>query len=153
MSKIMLRDAKPIWDMRLSGKKPNSVVFVSLIGELNVDPTVVVPLDVQPDKCEWRWVVDLCVTLVFDEDVNKRRLWSAIENIMRQSPNGGYMPFSKHSGHMWLWNVSSKIATQMSWWKGHDAIPDYDIEGIPEEFKAYPVSRWDLKTFEEVAAA
>jgi len=152
MTRIMLPEAKGIWDMRLSGKKPNNVVFVSLIGDLNVEPSVVIPMDVQPDKCEWRWVIDLSVVLVFDEEVNKRRIWSAIENILRQSPNGGYLPFSKHSGHMWLWNVSNKIATQMSWWRGHDPIPDYDIDGIPEEFKAYPVSRWDRHTFDGVAA-
>ncbi len=153
MSKVMLPAAREIWNMRLAGKKPNNVVFVSLIGELNVGPCVAIPQDVRPENCEWRWVVDLSVTLVFDETVNKERMWRTCQSILRNAPNGGYAPFSKHLGYLWMWNTSSKIASQLNWWRGIEPVPEWDVDGIPEEFSAHPVSRWDMKTFDGVEAA
>ena len=152
MTKIMLPQARPIWNMRLSGKKPNTLVFVSLIGGLNVDPTVSIPPEIQPERCEWRWTADLGITLVFNDSTSKARVWQACQSILRNAPNGGYTKFSKHLGFLWMWNTSSQIATLMSWWRGVDAIPEFDIEKIPEEFTTSSVSRWDRHLFVGVEA-
>lgn len=154
MKPILLPSAKPIWDLRLAGKKPKDLIFVSLVGWLNVDnPTIVIPNDVQPERCEWRWVADLAVCLVFDEQVNKKRIWSAVQSIARCVPNGGFMPFSKHLGYLWMWNVTSQIGTLMTWWRGHEAIPDFDIEAMPEMFDAMTISKYDRKSFEGITYA
>ena len=156
MSKLTLpQGASRIWDMRVAGVKPNEPVFISTIGALR-DGNFQVFLD-EPAKYEqfdWRWVVDLCVCLVYDGHVDHKRLSQVARHILRHAPNGGYMqPFNPKFGYLWLWNTDKQNGSLVSYWKGHDGIPLMHIPAEPESLEVHTMSRVDRETFKGVMPA
>lgn len=145
--------AQEIWDMRMQRKKPNEIVFVSLIGPLNSGNYQVFINDKdRVEQLDFRWVIDLSVCIVFNNRVPNARVSELVKAIARHAPNGGYSQFNKSFGYLWLWDASKQDGFLVSWWAGVTGIPELDIPTQPEDFTKYKLSRWERISFEGVAA-
>lgn len=143
--------AKEIWDLRLKRVKPGEIVFVSVIGELPVRWQVNLKLADKFENFEWRWATDLSVCLVYDETVNRKRLFQLATTIVRNAPNGGYVrPFNAHFGYLWLWNAALGDAHLMQWWNGYHGVPEFGIDDQPEQIEVMKASKFEQKLFEEI---
>jgi hypothetical protein len=147
--------AKRIWDMRVQGVKPGEVVFLSLIGPLNSGNfNVFLPQGQPVDTLDWRWVMDLCVCVVYHSSTDRALLGRVVKAIARNAPNGGYAtPFNPHFGYLWLWNAEKQTGTMATWWRGHKGIPLIGIPAEPEQFDFKQMSRLESSSFKGVAAA
>lgn len=147
--------AKRIWDMRVQGVKPNEIVFLSLIGPLNSGNfQVFLPQGIAVDALDWRWVMDLCVCVVYRPETDRAVLGRVVKTILRNAPNGGYMkPYKPDFGYLWLWNAEKQDGTLATWWRGHKGIPLVGIPGEPEQFEFHTMGRLDRSSFAGVARA
>lgn len=145
--------AQEIWDLRMTGKRPNEVVFVSLVGPLNDGnfQVLIAPSD-RIQTFDWRWVRDLSVCLVYHDKVPHQRVSELSKTIVRQAPNGGYAkPFMPSIGYLWMWDVAKQNGFLLNWIDGHLGIPELGIKGESESFNLTPMGRFDLATFKGVA--
>lgn len=145
--------AEQIWNLRLQKKKPNEIVFVSLIGEINTNYQVLLGSSQRIEELEWRWVRDLSVCVVYDDDTPVNRMTELTRHLVRLSPNGGYI--GKHDpnfGFLWTWNAKKQNGYLLSWWKGFNGIPELEIDDQPETLEIHPISRLDRPCFEGVGA-
>lgn len=152
MNPTLAYGAQEIWDMRMQGKRPNEVVFISLVGELNEGnfQVLIDPAD-RVGTMDWRWVRDLSVCLVYHPAIPHVRVSELSKLIVRQAPNGGYVkPFMPTAGYLWMWDVSKQNGFQLTWHSGYLGIPELGINNQPEDFIATPMSRLDLETFKGV---
>lgn len=144
-----------IWNMRVGGMKPSEPVFISTIGPLR-DGSFQVYLN-PADKFEqydWRWVVDLCVCLVYDNHSDHKKLSRIARHLVRYAPNGGYMtPFNPNFGYLWLWNAEKQNGSVINYWKGHDGIPLMHIPAETESLEVHTMSRADREIFKGVMPA
>jgi hypothetical protein len=147
--------AKEIWTLRSSGMKPNEVVFVSAIGELNSGTfQVFIEAGDKVEQFDWRWAVDLSVCVVFGDSTPRKWLGELCKAILRAAPNGGYTkPFNRNFGYLWAWNADRQKGQFMTWWKGVDPIPLLDIEGLPESFESQRMGVIDTNIFAGVNRA
>ena len=145
--------AEQIWDLRLKGKKPTEVVFISMIGELNAGTFQVMAPKGGFADYDWRWVRDLSVCLVYDEQTPPKPCSELARILVRCAPNGGYTKFSPAFGYLWTWNASRQNGQLLEWWQGHAGIPEIGIEDVPEQIEIAPINRWEKKSFEGVEAA
>ena len=152
MSAPLAYGAQQIWDMRMQGKRPNEIVFVSLVGPL-VDGNFQVLLD-PADRIstfDWRWVRDLSVCLVYHDKVPHQRVSEVSKAVVRQAPNGGYVkPFTPTIGYLWMWDVIKQHGLQLTWHSGYLGIPELGIGNQPETFDLSPMSRFDRVAFKGV---
>ena len=147
--------ASRIWDMRVAGVKPNEPVFISTVGPLRDGNFQVYLSEVgRFEQYDWRWIIDLCVCLVYDSHVDPKKLSQFARRLVRNAPNGGYMtPFDPSFGYLWLWNSEKQNGSLLSYWKGHDGWPLMQIPGEPESLKVEPMMRIDRAVFEGVMPA
>lgn len=141
--------------MRVMGVKPNEPVFISTIGPLrDGNFQVFIEDKVKFDQLNWRWVVDLCVCLVYDNRVDAKKVSALAKHLLRHAPNGGYMtPFNPHFGYLWLWNSDKQNGSLATYWKGHEGLPLMHIPAERESLELLPMSRLDRATFEGVMPA
>lgn len=146
--------AQEIWDLRLQKKKPNSTVFVSLIGELPNEMFQVLVAPTQRfEELEWRWVRDLSVCVVHHETTPPKRVADLSQMLVRLAPNGGFTrPFSPSFGYLWQWNAAQQDGYLLSWWQGHQGIPELEIADQPEEIEIAKMSRYERHVFMGVGA-
>ncbi len=148
MSVTLATGAKDIWDLRLTGKKPNEPVFITCIGELNVNWLVEAPMTTRLENYDWRWVRNLCAVLVYGNRTHHRLVSLLSNTILRYAPNGGYMhPFNDNFGYLWLWNEDAQDGKLASWWGGHAGIPEIGIPDQPEEFEVRAMARYEKNYF------
>lgn len=145
--------AQEIWDLRMSGKKPTELVFVSMIGELNAGNFQVMAPKVGFGDYDWRWVRDLSVCLVYDDNTPNRPCADLTRTLVRCAPNGGYTRFSPAFGYLWTWNATRQSGQLIHWWQGHAGIPEIGIEDVAEQIEIQPINRWEITSFEGVRAA
>lgn len=144
------KGAKEIWDMRLEKKRrPNEIVFVSMLGELNLgNYQVLITARDRIETLDMRWAVDLSVCLVYDDKVPHKRVVELSRSIIRNAPNGGYVsPFDKSNGYLWMWDAGKQNGFLLSWSKGWLGIPEIGIESQPEEFMVSPMYAYDRRCF------
>lgn len=152
---VLPKGASQIWNMRVGGVKPNEPVFISTVGPLR-DGNFQVYLDSSEkfEQYDWRWVVDLCVCLVYDRHVDHKKVSRLTRHLLRHAPNGGYMtPFNPSFGYLWLWNTDKQNGSLVSYWKGHEGIPLMHIPAEPESLKVHAMSQVDRATFDGVMPA
>lgn len=152
---VLPKGASRIWDMRVAGQKPAEPVFITTVGPLrDCNFQVLAAADGRHGEFDWRWVVDLCVCLVYDSHVDHKKLGHFARHILRHSPNGGYTkPFNPSFGYLWLWNTDKQNGSLLSYWKGHEGIPLMHIPAEPESLDVHAMSRLDRATFEGVMPA
>lgn len=144
--------ADEIWDLRMKGKKPSELVFISTIGELNSGNFQVYAPKIGITDYDWRWVRDLSVCLVYDDSTPAKLASELTRAIARCAPNGGYTKFSPAFGYLWTWNAGRQTGQLINWWQGHAGIPELGIEDVKEQFEITPLSRWEKPSFEGVRA-
>jgi hypothetical protein len=152
MNPMLAFGAQEIWDMRMQGKRPNEVVFVSLIGPLNDGnfQVLIAPSD-RINAFDWRWARDLSVCLVYHDKVPHERVSELSKLLVRQAPNGGYAnPFTPTAGYLWMWDAIKQNGLLLTWFSGYLGIPELGIANEPEMFDLSPMSRFDLPTFKGV---
>lgn len=153
MKPKLANGAEQIWDLRISGKKPNEIVFITMVGELNAGNFQVFAPKSGFADYDWRWVRDLSVCLVYDSQTNAKAASELARTLVRCAPNGGYTKFSTSFGYLWSWNASTQNGQLIHWWQGHTGIPEIGIPDVAETIEIAPMSRWEKKSFEGVAAA
>lgn len=145
--------AQPIWDMRLAGKKPAEIVFVTMVGQLSAGQFNVDGRSGRLETLDWRWVRDLSVCVAFNGDTDKQRMGEVCKAILRCAPNGGYTStFNVNHGHLFLWNVAKQIGSVLTWWRGCKGLPEAGLPDMPESFDVEPMSRADRLLFTGVIA-
>lgn len=152
MNPTLAYGAQQIWDMRMQGKRPSEVVFISLIGELNEGnfQVLIDPSD-RIQTFDWRWARDLGVCLVYHDKVPHQRVSELSKLLVRQAPNGGYVkPFTPSAGYLWMWDAVKQNGLLLTWFSGYLGIPELGIHPQPEEFQLTPMSRYDMASFKGV---
>jgi uncharacterized protein YdaU (DUF1376 family) len=142
--------AEAVWELRVGGKKPTEIVFISMVGYLNAGSYAIFAPEDDPTRYDWRWVPDLSTCIVYGNSSNGKQLSALMKVIVRNAPNGGYTKFAPTQGYLWTWNVDKQSGHLLTWWKGHEGIPELEIEGIPESFELEKLRHWESAAFKGV---
>lgn len=149
--KTLPRNAKPIWDARVAGKKPAGLVCISLIGRLNVpNPTVYADADTHPAKLEWRWVRDLSVVFVHDETTPVEAVKAYCIEIAKHLPNGGYSTRSAINGICFSWHADQQTGLVWDYYAGLEcstALKAFGVESVPANLDLYRMSAHDQRNW------
>lgn len=146
--------AQEIWDLRMKGKKPGDLIFISTVGWLNVDnPQIFVDYDQKPESYEWRWVRGLQVVLAHDSLLSGTPLLEYIREIARHLPNTmGYSGLVDRHGSICTWNVDAQGGQECDWY-GEIKINIEGFDDIPEDLTCRRLSIFEQRAWEGIDRA
>lgn len=150
---LMPAGAQHIWELRLSRRKPLEPVFLSMIGPL-IDGRfqVKAPHD-NPERYEWRWVRDLAVVVVVNNNIDAQRISSLCNTVIRHAPNGCYASAKGPDwGWLWVWNADRQGGYLLDWWRGSPGVPALRIAESPAQLQIRSMSPEDVAIFKGVRA-
>jgi hypothetical protein len=144
-------DAMKLWDMRISGFKPNDMVMISLIGELTTGRWQIYPSpEVHPKKYEWRWVRDLQICLVYDSTCNKDKVKAIALEIAKNKSIGDQAKTDGFTGSLFLWNTSLKAGAHMKHTPEIHGDPSLMLPNHPEEIVYRSLSPYEVPFFLDI---
>lgn len=150
---LMPAGAQHIWALRLSRRKPNEPVFLSTIGELHEGRFQVQAPQGHFKKYEWRWVRDLAVVVVVNNDTDAQRASSLCNAVIRHAPNGAYTSIKGADwGWLWVWNADKQDGYLLDWWRGRPGVPALRIAETPAQLNIRPMPAADVAVFSGVRA-
>lgn len=150
---LMPAGAEHIWSLRLSRRKPMEPVFLSMIGGLHEGRFQVQAPRGHFEKYEWRWVRDLAVVVVVNNDTEPQRTSGLCNVVIRHAPNGCYASIkSPDCGWLWVWNADKQDGYLLDWWRGSPGVPALRFAGTPEQLQIRSMSAEDVAVFKGVRA-
>ena len=144
-------DAKRLWDMRVSGFKPNEMIVISLVGEVSGGRWQIFPsAEVHPKNYEWRWVRDLQICLVYDSTCHKDRVKAVALEIAKNKSIGDQTTTDGFHGSLFLWNTSLNAGAHMRHRPEILGDPNLLLPTHPEEIVYRNLFPYEIPSFVEI---
>lgn len=102
-----------LWSLRAQGKRPGTLLLMSMVGPLREDCIVVD--ERTHETADYRCVANCGVCLVVDQQTPPKAAQEVAQAILRCAPDGYSMKWSRNAGFLWRIDIDMRRLDLLTW--------------------------------------